>query len=146
MKDSLLITHMYWSTLQCIVELHLLVLHREKCTKNLLVLLQISCCSYRFGMIDKMVSTETDSHTETRHVIRQDPWRTHNIWKEYKKDSMNCDGGWARLSYRASYTMLFILASLLIISLLRETWLRTSDIPPGLSSWWVLRLRPGYLC
>ena len=33
MKDSLLMTHMYWSALHCIVELHLLGLHREKCTK-----------------------------------------------------------------------------------------------------------------
>ena len=36
MKDSLLMTHMYWSTLHCVVELHLLGLHREKCTKKLL--------------------------------------------------------------------------------------------------------------
>jgi hypothetical protein len=33
-KDSLLKTHMYRSALHCVVELHLLGLHREKCTKN----------------------------------------------------------------------------------------------------------------
>ena len=36
MKDSLLMTHMYWSTLHCVVELHLLGLHKEKCSKTLL--------------------------------------------------------------------------------------------------------------
>jgi hypothetical protein len=36
-KDSLLTTRMYWSALHCIVELHLSGLHREKCTKTLLV-------------------------------------------------------------------------------------------------------------
>jgi hypothetical protein len=29
--------HMYWSALHCIVELHLSGLHREKCTRELLV-------------------------------------------------------------------------------------------------------------
>ena len=37
MKDSLLTTHMYLSALHCVVELHLLELHREKCTKKILV-------------------------------------------------------------------------------------------------------------
>jgi hypothetical protein len=41
MKDSLLTTHMYWSALHCIVELHLSGLHRKKRTKNLLV---VCCC------------------------------------------------------------------------------------------------------
>jgi len=36
-KASSMMTHMYWSTLHCIVRLHLLRLHREKCTKNLLM-------------------------------------------------------------------------------------------------------------
>ena len=34
MKDSLLTTHMYWSALHCVVELHLSGFHREKCTKK----------------------------------------------------------------------------------------------------------------
>jgi len=33
MKNSLL-TYMYWSTLHCVVELHLSGLHREKLTKK----------------------------------------------------------------------------------------------------------------
>jgi hypothetical protein len=35
MKDSLLTTCMYWSTLNCIVELYLPGLHREKCAKKI---------------------------------------------------------------------------------------------------------------
>jgi hypothetical protein len=38
MKDSSLITCIYWSNLHCMVELHLSGLHREKHTKKLLVL------------------------------------------------------------------------------------------------------------
>ena len=34
MKDSLLMTHMYWSALHCVVELHLSGCHREKRTKK----------------------------------------------------------------------------------------------------------------
>jgi hypothetical protein len=37
MKDSLLMTHMYWSALHCVVELHLLGLHAEKCTRKLVM-------------------------------------------------------------------------------------------------------------
>ena len=42
MKDSLLMTGIYWSALHCIVELYLSGLHREKCIKKLLVV----CCSF----------------------------------------------------------------------------------------------------
>ena len=38
MNELLLMTHVYQSTLQCVVELCLLGLHREKSTKKLLVL------------------------------------------------------------------------------------------------------------
>ena len=39
--DSLLMTCMYWSALHRRVELYLLELHREKCTRNLVV-----CCGF----------------------------------------------------------------------------------------------------
>ena len=41
-KDTLLMTRMYWSSLHCIVELHLSGLHREKHTPKLLAV----CCSF----------------------------------------------------------------------------------------------------
>ena len=37
MKEPLLSTDMHWPTLHCLVGLYLLELHREKHTKNLLV-------------------------------------------------------------------------------------------------------------
>ena len=42
MKDSWLMTRMHLFTLHCIVELHLLGLHRKKSTKKLLV----ECCCF----------------------------------------------------------------------------------------------------
>jgi hypothetical protein len=66
---------------------------------------------------------------------------------KYKKNSMDSDGGWVRLTYRASCATLFGLASLLIFALLKEEQLRTSPgIPARLCCWLVPRLRPGYLC
>jgi hypothetical protein len=41
-KDSLLTTHIYWSTLHCVVKLHLLGRHREKCIKKLLMMTHIN--------------------------------------------------------------------------------------------------------
>jgi hypothetical protein len=32
------------------------------------------------------MSTETNSHPETRHMLRQEPWRTCDVWREYKKE------------------------------------------------------------
>ena len=86
MKDSLLTTHMYWSALHCIVELHLSGLHREKCTKKLLVV----CCSFLL-----LAQTQADWQTMSAEtdVLRQDPWRIHDVWREYKKDSTDSDGG-----------------------------------------------------
>ena len=42
MKDSLLMTHMHWSALHCIVELLLLGLHRRKPSGGVLQLLEAS--------------------------------------------------------------------------------------------------------
>jgi hypothetical protein len=35
-------------------------------------------------------------------VLRQDPWRTRVVWRQYKKDSTARERGWARFAYRAS--------------------------------------------
>ena len=80
-------THMYWSALHCMAELHLSGLHREKCTKNVLVV-YYSFLSLLRTLIGRVMSAETDSCAE-----RQDPWRTHDVWREYKKDSIDNDGG-----------------------------------------------------
>ena len=68
MKDSLLRTCMYWSTLHCIVELHLLGHHREKQTEKLLVV----CCSFLLllrTLIGRVMSAETDSSACGGHMM-----------------------------------------------------------------------------
>ena len=50
----------------------------------------------------RVMSAETVAQTDARHLLRQDPWRTHDVWREYKKDLTDSDGGWARLTYRES--------------------------------------------
>lgn len=56
-------------------ELHLLRHHREKPTEKLLVVCQ--GFFYGFRLIGRVTSAKTDTHTEVRHVLRQDQWRTH---------------------------------------------------------------------
>ena len=55
MKDSLLTTHMYWSALHCIVELHLSGL-------------SVSRCFHTLGLIGRVMSAETEARAEARHV------------------------------------------------------------------------------
>ena len=66
MKNSLIMTGMYWSALHCIVELHLLRFHREKHTKKLLGCAAVSCCLFGLGLIGSLMSAETDARPETR--------------------------------------------------------------------------------
>jgi hypothetical protein len=35
------------------------------------------------------MTAETDWHAEARDVVRQDSWRTHDVLREYKQDSMD---------------------------------------------------------
>jgi hypothetical protein len=73
MKDSLLTTRMYWSNLHFIVELHLLGLHIEKCTKKFLVVCYGFFCGLR--LIGRVMSADIDSHAvllRKTHVLRQD--------------------------------------------------------------------------
>ena len=84
MMDSLLTIRMTWSTLHCVVDLHLLTLHREKCTKNLLVMAGGFLPLLPTWSLSRAISAETDSCAEVRHTVRQDPWRTCDVWREYK--------------------------------------------------------------
>ena len=93
----------------------------------------------------RMMSAETDSCADVRHVLRQGPWRALKVWRENKKDST--DEGWTRLAGRSSCATPVGLASSLIFALLREAEPKTfHGIPfgPGPSCWLVLRL--GCLC
>lgn len=33
---------------------------------------------------DSSSFVETDSGAEARHMVNQDPWRTGDVWREYK--------------------------------------------------------------
>ena len=75
MRDSLLMVHVYWSTLHCIAGLHLLELHREKQTKKTSgdVLQLFSPCFCGLGLIDRGMSAETGTCAKMRHMLKQDP-------------------------------------------------------------------------
>jgi hypothetical protein len=53
-------------------------------------------------------------------MLRQDPWRVCDVWRENKKDSMNSEESQVRLVGRASCTMFVGPKSLLIFTSLRE--------------------------
>jgi hypothetical protein len=62
-KDFLLTTHVYWLTLYCVVELHLLGLHRKKNAPKIPFddMLQLRATIFGIRQIDKMMSTDPDS-------------------------------------------------------------------------------------
>jgi hypothetical protein len=67
MEDSLLTTRMYWSSLHCIVELHLSGLHREKLAKNFSGgLLWLFCFFSRLRPIGRVMSSETGACPEAK--------------------------------------------------------------------------------
>jgi hypothetical protein len=63
--------------------LTLLGLHREKCTNNLWRCALASCCFRGLEPIGTVIAAEIDAHDEARPVVRQDPWRTGDIWGEH---------------------------------------------------------------
>ena len=90
MKDSLLTILMYWSALHCIVELYLLGLLREKQAKKFLVV----CLGFLLLLWTWQSDVGWDSPT-CKTQAEQDLWRTCDVWRAYKKDSVASDGGWA---------------------------------------------------
>ena len=71
-KDFFLTAHIYWFALYCVVELHLLGLHREKYIKNLLVMCYTFLLLLWTPLIGRVMSAETDIHAETRHAADSD--------------------------------------------------------------------------
>jgi hypothetical protein len=72
--------HIYWSTLYCIAELHLLEFHRNA-PKNVWWQATISCHYWGLRLIGRVMSAKTNTHAEARHMVRQDLWRTHDVWR-----------------------------------------------------------------
>jgi len=62
MKDSSLMTHMYWSVLHGIIEMYLLELHRETHQKP-----SMMYCSFLLL---------SPTRADWMHVLRQDLWKT----------------------------------------------------------------------
>ena len=143
MKDSLLTTHMYWSALHCVVELHLSGLHREKCTKKLLVV----CCSFLL-LPRTWADWQSDVSWDRCTCWGQDPWKKRGLEGINRIPWIDRDTAW--LASTASCAVLVALTCSLIFSTLREAQLRTSPgIPGGLdSSCWLMLIqqRPGGFC
>jgi hypothetical protein len=129
----LLKTCMYWSTLRCIVELHLSGLHREKKHQKFVVM----CCSFL-----PLSQTQTD----WMHVPRQD---VEDTWclEDINRTPPQSDIERAWLAGTASCARVVGLLSSLIFTSLREAQQRTSPgIPVGPSCCLQPRLRPDCLC
>jgi hypothetical protein len=46
-----------------------------------------SCHFFRLKLIGRVMSAETDSYEvllSQAHMLRKDPWKTHDVWREYK--------------------------------------------------------------
>ena len=71
-------------------------------------------------LMGRVMSAETDIWAEVRHVMRQGPRRTRDIWRANKQDSTDWERsvrlGWARFAYRASCAMLSGLALSLVFA------------------------------
>ena len=82
-KDSSLMTHMYWFALHCIAELSLHWLHKEKCTKKLCGVLATSYHFRGHRLIGRVMPAETDSCgvlLRQAHILHQDMWWGHVIF------------------------------------------------------------------
>jgi hypothetical protein len=60
-------------------------LHTENLTKKTFWwYAKISCHFPGLRLIVRVMSAETDAFAEARHVLRQDTWKTCDVWREYK--------------------------------------------------------------
>jgi hypothetical protein len=77
MKDFLLMTHMYWSPLHCIVELHYRDSTERNTPKNFWWCAAVSCRFQGLGPISRVISAETDTHgilLRQTYMLRWDKW------------------------------------------------------------------------
>jgi hypothetical protein len=86
MKDSSLTTPMYLSALYALLNYIRWDSIKRNAPKNFWWCTVASCCFHRLGLIGRVMSTETDACAKARHMLRQDPWRASDFWREYKKD------------------------------------------------------------
>jgi hypothetical protein len=74
---------MYLFALHYVAVFHLWGLHREKHIKkkNFWSCDVVSYLFIGLGLIGRVISAETDARTEARPMLKQDPWRTHDVWR-----------------------------------------------------------------
>ena len=150
-RTLLLRTCMYWSASCCTVELHFGGFHREKNPpKKLWLYVEVSWCLHGLELIGRMMSTEPDTTTEARHMLRKTCggcWRNHDVWREYEKELMDSDGGWSLIAYRSICAVLMgIISSLIFASLIEAQPWTSPGFPPDPSCWLMLRLTLDCLC
>ena len=68
MKDSLIMTHIYWSALHCGIELYLSDSIERNAPKTLWQCTVVSCGFFRLGLTGRVISAEIDVHAEARPV------------------------------------------------------------------------------
>ena len=144
MKDSLLTKCTNWSILHFIIELHLSGLHRENASKNFWWCAAVSCCFFGLWLIGRVMSAETDTHAEGKQVLRQGPWRTHDVWRDLSRTWWTVTVAEVHLLIQLAVQGLLVFSSSLVLTLLRETEARTF---PGIlhcpSCLLMLRLKSG---
>jgi len=101
----------------------------------------VSYCFFRLGLIGRVMSAEADS-CKTRLVLRQDLWRTCDVWREKKRTQWT-----VRRACLYSKMLLGFVPSLIFASL-REAQPKTFPGFPICSSWQLvpIQLRPGGSC
>lgn len=86
----------------CFLELHLFRLYREKCTRNVLVVCwrlpaaSVDWTDWQSDVNLWMIQTyvkfgKINSQAKARHLVRQDLWRTCEVWREYKGDPIDSE-------------------------------------------------------
>jgi hypothetical protein len=130
----LLTTPMYWSTLHCIVELHLSGLHKEKLTKIFWWYNEASCCFLGLWPVGRVMSAETDKCGEANFRRTCDIGRGINRTQETVRGA----GDWADLGLLVELAVQSLLVSCLHWS--------SPGVLHGPSCWLKLRLRSCCLC
>ena len=64
-------------------------MHQKK--NNSAGMLVASCWFQGLWPIGRVISADTDSPAELRHMVGQDLWSIHDDWREYKWGSMNTE-------------------------------------------------------
>jgi hypothetical protein len=85
MEDSLLTTHICIGLPYVVLLSAFIKTPQRETPKNFWWCAAVSCCFLGLGLIGRVMSAETNARAEERLVLRQDTWRTRDVWGEYKR-------------------------------------------------------------